>query len=275
MLKTNEDESTITLLNKGVSKAKKLFDNKISRKEKEDKTKMYKISEKYIVIDTNKEFHSGESVSFKDSTTTGTSMIATADKRKRIPRSNEGIFNAKQLCESEINLKTTLQSQLPQKSYSAYNLPDETTNNFTIEFDCKISKEQTSQYISKDLRDLSFEAFESAYDLPTNNDHDALQKQVSLSYNGNVQSNTLVTKRGYKKESKKTAYRTKSNATKNMNSNEFKKVLNIFKSNDQEVIKNDNARSSEKLVITPNILHNKNSDYNVAVSYTHLTLPTI
>ena len=75
---------------------------------------MYNVSEKYIVTDTNKEFHSGESVSFKDSTTTGTSMIATADKRKRIPRSNEGIFNVKQLFESELTLKTPLQSHLPQ-----------------------------------------------------------------------------------------------------------------------------------------------------------------
>ena len=113
---------------------------------------------------SNKDFHSVDSLSIRDSKIPGTSMFATAGRRKSISISNEGKLNAKQLGGS----KTSLQSHLPQQSSS---LPDSITNNFIIGFDCKVSKEQTSQSISKDLIDSSFEANGFVYDLPIEDDH--------------------------------------------------------------------------------------------------------
>ena len=188
MFKTAGHGSTITLSNEGVSKANKLFGNNIIRKEKEDKPKVYNVSEKSIVTDTNKDVHSVDSLSIKGSKIPGTSMFTTAGKRKSISISNEGILNAKQLFGSDLTLKTPLHSHLPQQSSSSHNLPDSTTKTSTIEFDCKISKEQISQSISQDLRDSSFEETGFIYDLPNEDDHYELQKQVSLSSNGNVQS---------------------------------------------------------------------------------------
>ena len=56
-------------------------------------------------------------------------------------------LNAKELFGSDLTLKTPLRSHLPQQSSSLHNLPDPTTKNSTIEFDCKVSKEQISQSI--------------------------------------------------------------------------------------------------------------------------------
>ena len=159
IFQTEGNGSTIPLSNEGESKVNTLFGNKIIRKEKEDKPKVYNVS--------NKDFHSVDSVSIKDSKIPGTSMLATAGKRKSISISNEGKLNAKQLGGS----KTPLQSHLPQQSSSSHSLPDSTTNNSTIGFDCKVSKEQTSQSISKDLLDSSFEANGFVYDLPIEDDH--------------------------------------------------------------------------------------------------------
>ena len=164
MFQTAGHGSTITLSNEGGSKANKLFGNKMIRKEKEDKPKVYNVSNKY--------FHSVDSVSIKDSKIPGTSMFATAGRRKSIFISNEGILNANQLSGS----KTPLQSHLSQQPSSSHSLPDSITNNSTIGFDCKVSKEQTSQSISKDLIDSSFEANGFVYDLPIKDDHCELQK---------------------------------------------------------------------------------------------------
>ena len=76
-------------------------------------------------------------------------MFAIAGRRQNISVSNEGRLNAKQLGGS----KTPSQSHLPQQLSSLHSLPDSTANNSTIGFDCKVSKEKTSQSISKDLLD--------------------------------------------------------------------------------------------------------------------------
>ena len=74
-------------------------------------------------------------------------------------------LNAKELFGSDLTLKLTFHSYLPQQSSSLYTLLHSTTKNFTIGFDCKVSKEQTFQSISQDLLDLSSEATEFVYDL--------------------------------------------------------------------------------------------------------------
>lgn len=96
IFKTAGHGNTITLSkNEGVSKSNKLFGNNIIRKEKEDKPKVYNVSEKYIVTDTNKDFHSVDNVSIKGSKIPGTSIFTTTGKRKSISISNEGMLNTK------------------------------------------------------------------------------------------------------------------------------------------------------------------------------------
>ena len=131
---------------------------------------------------SNKDFHSVDSQSIRDNKITGASMFATANRRKSNSISNEGKLNAKQLSGS----KTSLQSHLPQQSSSSHSLPDSLTNNSKIVFDCKVSKEPTSQSISKDLLDSSFEANGFVYDLPIEDDHYELIKQVSISSNSKL-----------------------------------------------------------------------------------------
>ena len=57
--------SKITLPTEGISKENYLFCTKIYRKDKSDKSKMYNISEKSIIIDTNKKFNNLNSVRIK------------------------------------------------------------------------------------------------------------------------------------------------------------------------------------------------------------------
>ena len=74
IFKTAGHESTITLSNEGASKANMSFGIKIIRSEKKDKQNVYNLSEKSIVTDTNKDFHSIGSVSIKGSKIPGTYM---------------------------------------------------------------------------------------------------------------------------------------------------------------------------------------------------------
>ena len=97
--------STLTLSNEGISIATKLFDKKIIRNEKEDKHKLYNVSEKSIVTYTNTYFHSVDSVSNKCSKIPGTSMFTTADKITSISISNAWLLNTKQLFGSDLTLK--------------------------------------------------------------------------------------------------------------------------------------------------------------------------
>ena len=99
------------------------------------------------------------------------------------------------------------------------------------------------------MRDSSFEAIGFVYDFSIEDYHYKLQKQVSLSSNGNVQSNTLFEKSRYINDSKITSYRNKSTKIKNMNCNELNKVLIPYISNEKGLIKNDNESSSENLAI--------------------------
>ena len=109
MFQTAGHGSTITLSNEGGSKAKKLFSNKLIRKEKEDKPKVYKVS--------NKDFHSVDSLSIRDSKIPGASMFATANRRKSSSISNEGKLNAKQLSGSKTSLQSHLQAYIFLVSY--------------------------------------------------------------------------------------------------------------------------------------------------------------
>ena len=143
-------------------------------------------------------------------------MCTTVDKIKRISISNKDILNAKELFGSDLTLKITFHSYLPQQSSSLYTLLYSTTKNFTIGFDCKVSKDQTFQSISQDLLDSSSEEIGFVYDLLIEADHYELQKQESLSSNNNIQSNTLFEKSGYTNNSKTTSYRNKSTKLKNV-----------------------------------------------------------
>ena len=58
MFTTSGCGSFITLSNEGVPNANKLIGYTITRRAKEDTAKMYNVSEKFIVTNTHKAFHS-------------------------------------------------------------------------------------------------------------------------------------------------------------------------------------------------------------------------
>ena len=74
---------------------------------------------------------------------------------------------------------------------------DSTTKNSKIEFDSKVSKKQTSYYVSKELLHSSFAVNGFDYDLPIANDHCELQTREFINSTGNVQLNTLIDKNEY------------------------------------------------------------------------------
>ena len=106
-----------------------------------------------------------------------------------------------------------------------------------------------SQAISQELLDFSSKTTGLLDDFHIKANHYALQTQVSLSYNCNIQSNTLFGKSGYKNDSETTLYRTNSTTIKNTNSRYLNTVSNPYISNKKGLINDANVISSDKYQI--------------------------
>lgn len=106
-----------------------------------------------------------------------------------------------------------------------------------------------SQAISQELLDFSSKTTGLLDDFHIKANHYALQTQVSLSSNCNIQSNTLFGKSGYKNDSETTLYRTNSTTIKNTNSRYLNTVSNPYISNKKGLINDANVISSDKYQI--------------------------
>ena len=134
-------------------------------------------------------------------------------------------------------------------------VPNSTTKNSTIGFDCKVTKEKTSQAISQELLDSSSEAAVFVDDLPIKDHHNELQKEGYLSPNFNIQSNPFFGKSGYTNDSETISYRTKSTTITNITSCESNTVLNSYTSNEKGLINIDNVRSNKNLAIITKVIY--------------------
>ena len=72
------------MVTKCVSIVNNWLDTKIIRNTKLEKNKVYKVYEKYIIKDTNKNLNSVNITSINDSITPGTMMVTTNSNRKSI-----------------------------------------------------------------------------------------------------------------------------------------------------------------------------------------------
>lgn len=171
-----------------------MFGSKIIRNRKEDKHKVYNVSEIFFVKDTNKNFHSVDNGSIRDSKILEIYMFTTTCNRNNIFSSNKRILNTTHLYGHDLTLNTPFHSHLPQQLSSSHEIPTSTPKTYIIEDDYKFSKKKTYQSISQDLLYSFFVVTGFVYDLSIEVDHYELQKQVHISSKGNVQSNTLFEK---------------------------------------------------------------------------------
>ena len=152
------------LFTEGVSNVNHWLNIKIIRNVKEDKNKVYNVSEMYIIEDSNKNFNSVDITSIKDSKIPGTTLITT-DGNKKIISSNEEILNTKFLCGIE------QQNNRSESKYTTDSITKTTVNNNTIEHESELTnnRNKINEYNNYKNNNIFYQEKSSKQSLTNNN----------------------------------------------------------------------------------------------------------